>query len=94
MNPYEVLFEIDLLLSTYENQTEYGIEEIYCYMNHCNKTVQVYVNDEKKLKLNIMKILHKYKAIKPSVFFDYVQDVRLIIDHNRNVLKIKYYKET
>ena len=96
MNPYEVsevLYEIDLLLSTYEKQTEYGIKEIYCYMNHNNKTVQVYVNDEQKLKLNIIKLLHRYKAIKPSKFFDYVQDVRLSIDYNKNILKVLYYKD-
>jgi uncharacterized protein (DUF1499 family) len=93
MNPYELLFEIDLLLSTYDNQTEYGIEEIYCYMNHNNKTVSVYVNDEQKLKLNIVKILYNYKGIKPKLFFDYVDDVKLKIDRNKNILKILYYKK-
>jgi hypothetical protein len=94
LNPYELLFEVDLDLDTYNNQIKNNIEEIYCYMNHNTRTIQVYANDEQKIKLNVMKILHKHTGIKPKNFFDVVQDVRLVMDTDKNILKINYYKET
>ncbi len=75
---------LSLDLSTIAAQTTEPIEDIYVYMDHVHKRVLVHYNDEKALKLNIVKLGLKRLNIKD--FWNEIIDVKITISDNFVVL--------
>lgn len=59
------------------------IEDIYVYMDNNKQSIDIFYNDEKRLRVNLVNILKKLgKNIKPSKLYQELND-----------LKIRYYPD-
>ena len=74
MKKYTVILHKDLLKS----QTPNSIDDIYIYLDFIRRSVEIYCNDEEKLKYNFIKVAKKHTFFKSDKdFWNRIKDITI-----------------